>query len=58
MATLLADGAVEPNKIRIVEGDSLLERATRAMEILRSGTVSGERLVWRVWTAAEFPDAN
>ncbi|KAL2841140.1 alcohol dehydrogenase [Aspergillus pseudoustus] len=56
MATLLAQGAIEPNKIRIVDGDSLLERATRAMEIMRSGTVSGERLVWRVWTAAEFPE--
>ncbi|KAL2822439.1 alcohol dehydrogenase [Aspergillus granulosus] len=56
MATLLADGAIEPNTTRCVEGNSLLERATRAIDIMRSGTVSGERLVWRVWTPEEFPE--
>ncbi|KAL3494862.1 hypothetical protein BJX62DRAFT_196913 [Aspergillus germanicus] len=52
---LLASGAIEPNRYRVIEGDSLLQRASTAMDTLRSGTVSGERLVWRVWTEEEFP---
>ncbi|KAL2798864.1 chaperonin 10-like protein [Aspergillus keveii] len=55
---LLVSGAIEPNKYRVIEGDSLLQRATTAMDTLRSGTVSGERLVWRVWTEEEFPQFN
>ncbi|OJJ03016.1 hypothetical protein ASPVEDRAFT_84480 [Aspergillus versicolor CBS 583.65] len=53
---LLASGAIEPNKYREIKGDSLLERATAALDTMRSGTVSGERLVWKVWTAEEFPE--
>ncbi|OJJ67093.1 hypothetical protein ASPBRDRAFT_661767 [Aspergillus brasiliensis CBS 101740] len=56
MPTLLAQGAIEPNKQQIVEGDTLLDRARHALDIMRSGTVSGERLVWRVWTEEEFPE--
>lgn len=52
---LIALGAIEPNKYREIEGDSLLERATTALDTLRSGQVSGERLVWKVWTENEFP---
>ncbi|KNG84863.1 putative alcohol dehydrogenase, partial [Aspergillus nomiae NRRL 13137] len=52
---LLKLGAVEPNKYREVQGDSLLQRASTALDILRSGTVSGERLVWKVWTQEEYP---
>ncbi|KAL2061822.1 hypothetical protein VTL71DRAFT_7200, partial [Oculimacula yallundae] len=48
MPTLLAEGIVKPNKIRIVEGKTLLERAQAAMDALRRKEVSGERLVWRV----------
>lgn len=48
-------GAIEPNKYREIEGDSLLQRATAALDTLRSGQVSGERLVWKVWTEGEFP---
>ncbi|KAH7314142.1 chaperonin 10-like protein [Rhexocercosporidium sp. MPI-PUGE-AT-0058] len=48
MPTLLAEGVVKPNRIRIVEGETLLERAQRAMDALRRKEVSGERLVWRV----------
>jgi hypothetical protein len=55
---LLVSGAIEPNKYRVIEGDSLLQRATTAMDTLRSGTVSGERLVWMVWTEEEFPQFN
>ncbi|KAJ5395553.1 uncharacterized protein N7487_009856 [Penicillium crustosum] len=56
MPTLLGTGAIEPNSQRVVEGRTLLERATKALGIMRSGTVSGERLVWRVWTPEEFPE--
>ncbi|KAJ5873139.1 hypothetical protein N7455_003682 [Penicillium solitum] len=52
---LIALSAIEPNKYREIEGDSLLERATTALDTLRSGQVSGERLVWKVWTESEFP---
>jgi len=48
MPTLLAEGVVKPNKYRIIEGKTLLERAQRAMDALRRKEVSGERLVWRV----------
>lgn len=46
--TLLAEGVVKPNKQRIVEGKTLLERAQNAMDTLRKKAVSGERLVWRI----------
>lgn len=48
MPRLLADGVVKPNKIRLVEGDTLLERAQKAVDMLRRKEVSGEKLVWRV----------
>ena len=48
MPKLLAEGIVKPNKQRIVEGQTLLERAEGAMTLLRRKEVSGERLVWRV----------
>ncbi|KAL3474741.1 GroES-like protein [Aspergillus californicus] len=56
MAGLLAEGAIEPNRFRQVEGATLLERAQKGLDLMRSGTVSGERIIWRVWTAEEFPD--
>jgi hypothetical protein len=46
--TLLAEGVIKPNRIKIVEGNTLLERAQSAMDTLRRKEVSGERLVWRV----------
>ncbi|KAH8648792.1 chaperonin 10-like protein [Tricladium varicosporioides] len=45
---MLEKGIVKPNAYRIVEGDTLLERAQGAMDALRRKEVSGERLVWRV----------
>ncbi|KAL3422396.1 zinc-binding dehydrogenase [Phlyctema vagabunda] len=48
MPTLLGEGIVKPNKTRIIEGETLLERAQTAIDILRRKEVSGERLVWRV----------
>ncbi|KAF4781382.1 zinc-binding dehydrogenase [Colletotrichum scovillei] len=46
--SLLEQRVVRPNPQRIVEGDTLLERAQDAIVLLRNKAVSGERLVWRV----------
>ncbi|KAI4645713.1 hypothetical protein J4E93_005291 [Alternaria ventricosa] len=48
MPTMLKDGVVTPQKQRIVEGATLLERAQKAMDMLRRKEASMERLVWRV----------
>lgn len=48
MPALVAEGKIMPNKVRTVEGSTLLTRAERALEILRGREVSGEKLVWRV----------
>ncbi|KAM0564006.1 hypothetical protein ACHAPJ_000214 [Fusarium lateritium] len=45
---LLKDGIITPNKYRVVEGSSAVERAQKALDILRNREVSGERLVWRI----------
>ncbi|RGP59318.1 hypothetical protein FLONG3_11223 [Fusarium longipes] len=45
---LLKDGIITPNKYRVVEGSSAVERAQKAVDILRNREVSGERLVWRI----------
>lgn len=45
---LLEQGVVQPNKQRIVEGKTMLERAQKALDLLRDQAVSGEKLVWRV----------
>ncbi|KAI0379670.1 GroES-like protein [Hypomontagnella monticulosa] len=47
MPVLLASGDITPNRFRVIEGRNLLERATKALDLLRKG-VSGEKLVWRV----------
>ena len=56
LPALLSQGAIEPNIQRVIEGSTLLQRASTALDIMRSGTVSGERLVWKVWTVEEFPE--
>ena len=48
MPTLLGQGIVKPNKYRVIEGKTLVERAQRALDALRRKEVSGERLVWRI----------
>jgi hypothetical protein len=48
MPTLLKEGIVAPQKQRIVEGATMLERAQMAMDMLRRKEASMERLVWRV----------
>lgn len=45
---LLEKRIVRPNKIRIVEGKSMLDRAERCLELLRGKKVRGEKLVWRL----------
>jgi len=45
----LAEGVIKPNKVKIIEGKTLLERAQKAMDMLRRKEVSGERLVWRIF---------
>ncbi|KAK3693935.1 chaperonin 10-like protein [Podospora appendiculata] len=46
--TLLEQGVIQPNRLRIVEGKTLLERAQNALGLLRERAPSGEKLVWRV----------
>ena len=48
MPTMLKERFVEPQKQKIVEGATLLERAQKAMDMLRCKEASMERLVWRV----------
>lgn len=48
MPTMLKEGVVRPQKQRIIEGATLLERAQNAMDTLRRKEASMERLVWRV----------
>ncbi|KAJ8100846.1 chaperonin 10-like protein [Lipomyces tetrasporus] len=45
---LLRAGAIKPNKQRIIEAETLLERAQQALNLLRERVPSGERLVWRI----------
>lgn len=48
MPAALDMGFVEPNEQIIVEGDTLLERAEKALSMLRRKEVSRGRLIWRV----------
>ena len=48
MPAALELGIVEPNDQMVVDGKTLLERAQKAMDMLKSRAVSGARLVWRV----------
>ncbi|KAB8079391.1 hypothetical protein BDV29DRAFT_187092 [Aspergillus leporis] len=54
MPTLLAQGAIEPNMQCLMEGNTLMERARTALNIMRSGTVSGERFVWKFYFDVRF----
>ncbi|OWY49857.1 GroES-like protein [Alternaria alternata] len=48
MPAMLKAGVVTPQKQRMIDGATLLERAQNAMDMLRRKDVSMERLVWRV----------
>ena len=53
MPRMLKAGIVKPNRQKIIDGKTLLERAQRALDTLRRREVSGERLVWKVWEQKE-----
>ncbi|KAK5989211.1 hypothetical protein PT974_10713 [Cladobotryum mycophilum] len=46
---LLANKIIEPNKYRVIEGATMVERSQKSLDLLRNKAVSGERLVWRIW---------
>jgi hypothetical protein len=48
MYTMLKEGIVNPQNQRVIEGATLLERAQKALDMLRRKEASMERLVWRV----------
>ena len=48
MPQLLGQGVVQPNKQRVIEGKTMLERAQTALDLLREKAISGEKMVWRV----------
>jgi hypothetical protein len=48
MPTMLKEGIVSAQKQILVEGATILERAQKAMDMLRRKEASMERLVWRV----------
>ena len=56
MPEMLKMGCVKPNRQKIVEGKTMLDRAQRAMDILRRKEVSGEMLVWKV--SDSLPDSS
>lgn len=39
---------MRPNRYLLVEGESMLERAETALDLLRRKVPSAERLVWRI----------
>ncbi|TPX08765.1 uncharacterized protein E0L32_009705 [Thyridium curvatum] len=45
---LLAKGVIQPNRYKVVEGPTMLERAQGALDILRGKAQSGEKIIWRV----------
>lgn len=45
---LLASGAIQPIRQRVVDGATILERAQNALDLLRLRSPSGEKLVWKV----------
>lgn len=48
MLSLLGLSVVKPNRHRIIEGRTLLERAQKTLDMLRRKEVSAERLVWSI----------
>ncbi|KAI1880305.1 hypothetical protein JX265_001926 [Neoarthrinium moseri] len=46
MPAFLSEGIVLPQRYRLVEGETMLERGTNALNALRDG-ISREKLVWR-----------
>lgn len=53
----LEERIIEPNDQVLVEGEKLLERAQKALDMLRDKQVSGGRLVWRIAEDSEIDEA-
>ncbi|EPE31310.1 GroES-like protein [Glarea lozoyensis ATCC 20868] len=49
MPALLTSGDVKPNPYRAIEGATMVERAQKALDVLKGKGARGERLVWKVW---------
>ncbi|CAL1716449.1 unnamed protein product [Somion occarium] len=45
---LLSSGLIKPNRIREIQGATLVDRVKEAFDILRKGQVNGEKLVVRI----------
>jgi hypothetical protein len=45
---LLKNALIKPNKVRVVGGATVLERVQSAIDLLASGSVSGEKLVVQI----------
>ena len=58
MPTLLRQGIVKPNKQRIIEGSTLLERAQKALDTLRRKDVGGERMSAKKGWSGAYPILN
>ena len=48
MPVLVEMGIIKPNRTRIVEGKDMLDRAEKALTMLRRKEVSGEKLVFGI----------
>ena len=48
MHDLITNGSIDPNPIHEVGGPSFLERSAKALELMREGKVSGQKLVIQV----------
>ena len=55
MPTLVQRGVIVPNRQKIVQAPMLLERAEKALGILRRKEVSGERVVFKVAEEEDHP---
>jgi hypothetical protein len=42
---LLASGAIQPNKVRLLDQGSLKDRVIEGLELLRTNKVSGEKVI-------------
>lgn len=45
---LLASGSLQPNRVRLLETGSFLDRVKEGLDLLRNNKVSGEKIVIKV----------
>ncbi|KAF4467482.1 NAD(P)-binding [Fusarium albosuccineum] len=48
MADMVGRGVIKPGEYSIAEGETLLERAQKALDMVRIGGIDGKQAVWRV----------